>query len=74
MNPKLNKMRAEREKNERKIAVCRSRNAELDKKITELENLEIVGMVRSKGMSPEELAVLIHVSDESDDGEEGDHE
>ena len=66
MNPKLNKMRAEREKNERKIAVCRSRNAELDKKITELENLEIVGMVRSMGMTPEELAALIHAPDDEE--------
>ena len=71
MNPKLNKMRTEREKNRRKIAAVRRRIAELDKKITELENLEIVGMVRSMGMTPEELAALIHASDNR---EEGKHE
>ena len=29
---------------------------------TELENLDIVGMVRSMGMTPEELAALIEAS------------
>lgn len=33
-----------------------------DKQRTELENLDIVGMVRSMGMTPEELAALIEAS------------
>ena len=49
-------------KNDEKIAVLRARNNEIDKQITELENLDIVGIVRSMGMTPEELAALLHRS------------
>lgn len=59
MNPKIQKLRAERLKNEKKIDVLRTRNGEIDKQITELENLDIVGMVRSIGMTPEQLAALL---------------
>ena len=56
MSSKINRLRAERGKNDEKIAVLRARNNEIDKQITELENLDIVGMVRSMGMTPEQLA------------------
>lgn len=59
MNPKIQKLRVERLKNEKKIDVLRTRNGEIDKQITELENLDIVGMVRSIGMTPEQLAALL---------------
>lgn len=49
MSSKINRLRAERGKNDEKIAVLRARNNEIDKQITELENLDIVGMVRSMG-------------------------
>ena len=62
MSSKINRLRAERGKNDEKIAVLRARNNEIDKQITELENLDIVGIVRSMGMTPEELAVLIEAS------------
>ena len=62
MSSKINRLRAERGKNDEKIAVLRARNNEIDKQITELENLDIVGMVRSMGMTPEELAALIKAS------------
>lgn len=47
MSSKINRLRAERGKNDEKIAVLRARNNEIDKQITELENLDIVGIVRS---------------------------
>ena len=50
MNPKINKLKAEREKNSKKIAVLQQRNREIDDSIHELENLDIVGMVLSCGM------------------------
>ena len=56
MNPKINKLKAEREKNSKKIAALQQRNREIDDSIHELENLDIVGMVRSCGMTPEQLA------------------
>lgn len=59
MNPKIKKLSAEREKNEKKIAELRLRNGEIDKQITELENLDIVGLVRSLGMTPEQLSELL---------------
>lgn len=59
MNPKIQKLRGERLKNEKKIDTLRTRNGEIDKQITELENLDIVGLVRSFGMTPEQLAAML---------------
>ena len=56
MNAKIKKINAEYEKNAAKIADLQARQKELDKQRTELENLDIAGMVRSMGMTPEELA------------------
>ena len=49
MNAKIKKINAEYEKNAAKIADLQARQKELDKQRTELENLDIVGMVRSMG-------------------------
>lgn len=59
MNPKILKLRGERLKNEKKIDTLRTRNGEIDKQITELENLDIVGLVRSFGITPEQLAAML---------------
>ena len=59
MNPKINKLKAEKEKNLRKIAEMTSRNDEIDKQVTELENLDIIGIVRENEVTPEQLAELI---------------
>ena len=48
MNAKIKKINAEYEKNAAKIAELQARQKELDKQRTELENLDIVGMVRSR--------------------------
>ena len=60
MNPKIEKLKAEKEKNLRRIDALNARNEEIDAKITELENTDIVGMVRENGITPEALAELIH--------------
>ena len=52
MNPKITKLLAEREKNSEKI----------DKQVTELENLDIVGIVRRMGVTPDELAALMQTA------------
>ena len=62
MSSKINRLRPERGKNDEKITVVRARNYEIDKQITELENLDIVGIVRSMGMTPEQLAAFIQAS------------
>ena len=51
MNAKIKKINAEYEKNAAKIADLQARQKELAKQRTELEKLDIVGMVRSMGMT-----------------------
>lgn len=59
MNPKIIKLKAERAKNDEKIAALRSRNRGLDESIVELENTDIIGLARATGMSMEELAQFL---------------
>lgn len=59
MNPKIRKLRAERAKNDDKIAKLTARNEEVDKEIMNLENLDIIGLVRAVGLTPDQLAALI---------------
>lgn len=59
MNPKINKLRAELEKNNERMEKLQTRNAELQQQLQEAENLEILGMVRACGMSVEEIVQLL---------------
>ena len=59
MNPKINKLRAELEKNNEKLEKLQARNAELQQQLQEAENLEILGMVRACGMTVEEIVKLL---------------
>ena len=59
MNPKLQKLRAELEKNTEKITRLQARNAELKQQIQELENLDIISMVREYGMTPDQLSTFL---------------
>ena len=59
MNPKIDKLKAERSKNSDKIAALQERNRKLDEQIMKLENTDIIGMVREIGMTPEQLAALL---------------
>ena len=65
MNPKFKKIDAEYEKNAAKISALQARQKELEKQRRELENLDIVGLVRGMGMTAEELAVLMRASREN---------
>ena len=58
MNPKITKLRTEFEKNKRKISDLQGRNRELEKQIRELEDTDIIGMVRENGMTMEQFAEL----------------
>ena len=62
MNQKLKKINTEYKKNAAKIEELQARQAELEKQRTELENLDIIGMVRSMGLDPDQLAALIHAA------------
>lgn len=59
MNPKINKLRAELEKNNEKLEKLQARNAELQQQLQEAENMEILGMVRACGMCVEEIVKLL---------------
>ncbi len=59
MNPKTQKLRAELEKNTEKIGKLQARNAEIKQQIQEQENLEILGMVRERGLTPDMLAGVL---------------
>ena len=56
MNPKINKLKAEREKNSKKIAALQQRNREID------DTLTVVITDDGCGMTPEQLAALIRAS------------
>ena len=59
MNPKVVKLKEEREKNCSKIASLQARNKKIDAVILSIENTDIIGMVREYGFSPDELMELI---------------
>ncbi len=59
MNPKIKKLRAERSKNENKIKALSARNKEIDEAITQIENSEIIGIVRATDMNLEQLAAYL---------------
>ena len=56
---KIEKINVEIEKTKAKIAEYQSRLKELERQRTEQENTEIVGLVRSVDMTPQELAEFI---------------
>ena len=59
MNPKIPKLKAEKEKLLVKRAAIDARCDAIDAQITELENLDIVGTVREMGITPDQLAELL---------------
>ena len=62
MNPKVAKLKEEREKNSNKIASLQARNRKIDADILSIENTDIIGMVREYGFSPDRLMELIKAS------------
>lgn len=59
MNPKVKKLLAEKEKNKQRIANLQAKNQEIDAMIKEIENTDIIGLVRENSMTPDMLAELI---------------
>jgi len=59
MNPKIEKITAEIEKLQAKQASVSSRIAELEAQKTDLENTEIVSIIRSADVPPSQLASFI---------------
>ena len=63
LDARIPKMRAEAAKLKARIDNMTARYTAMVDKITELENLEIVGLVRAENVSIEQLAALIHGGD-----------
>lgn len=59
MNPKIQKLKSEKEKLLVKKASIEARCDEIDTQVTELENLDIIGTVREMGITPDQLAELL---------------
>ena len=59
MNPKIQKLKSEKEKLLAKKASIEARCDEIDAQVIELENLDIVGTVREMGITPDQLAELL---------------
>ena len=55
MNPKIKKIDSEYEKNAAKITELQERQRELEKQRLELENLDIIGIVRNMGLTPDQM-------------------
>ena len=63
MDARIPKMRTEAARLKARIDNLTARYTAMVDKITELENLEIVGLVRAENVSIEQLAALIHGGD-----------
>lgn len=59
MNPKIQKLKDEKSKNNEKIDKLKQRNSAIDDEIEKLENIEIVGMVRAINIDISELPELL---------------
>lgn len=59
MNPKIIKIDEEHAKNDVKIAKLQERNRELEKQRMEIENTDIIGLVRGMGLTTDQLAEVL---------------
>ena len=58
MNAKITKLRADNARDREKIASLQAKCKKRDQQIRELENTEIIGLVRETGMTIEQFAEL----------------
>ena len=70
MNPKIQKLRAELDKNTEKITKLQARNTEIKQQIRELENEDIIGLVRANGINMDELAQFLQMMKTADNAAE----
>ena len=59
MNPRIARLREEHEKIKAKISELQARDREILKQLRELENTEIIGLVRAQGLKLEDFAALM---------------
>ncbi len=61
MNPRLEKLRSEREKVAEKYVTLGAKLKALDEQILKLENTDIIGIVRENGVTIEQLTELMRL-------------
>lgn len=59
MNSKIEKLRAQLEKNNEKLEQLQAQNTQLQQQLQEAENTEILGRIHACGMTVEELVKLL---------------
>ena len=59
MNPRIARLREEHEKIKAKISELQAKDREILKQLRELENTEIIGLVRAQGLKLEDFAALM---------------
>ena len=65
MNPRIEKLKAERDSIAEKVEKLTARLKALDEQIIKLENTDIVGIVRENGLSIDQLAALMALLDKN---------
>lgn len=65
MNARIKRLKEEYERNAEKIVSLQAKNKKLAEKIKELENIEILGIVKASGLSIDELMSLLGNTDEA---------
>ena len=65
MNPRIEKLKAERDSVAEKVEKLTARLKALDEQIIKLENTDIVGIVRENGLSIDQLAALMALLDKN---------
>jgi hypothetical protein len=63
MNPRIEKLKAERDRLCEKDMAYQARIKQLDEQIMKLENTDIVGIVRENGLTIDELSELLELLD-----------
>ena len=61
MNPRIEKLREERNQALRRRDALNAKIEKLNRKITELENTDIIGVVREKGLTVEQLTEMMDI-------------
>ena len=65
MNPRIEKLKTERDSIAEKVEKLTARLKALDEQIIKLENTDIVGIVRENGLSIDQLAALMALLDKN---------
>ena len=74
MNPRIEKLKAERDKIAHRIESLTARLKALDDQILKLENTDIIGIVRENGLSLDQLAELMFITPVIQRGVIGEHD